>query len=516
MERVPGARHRAPGHPPMADDLLKLSGITKRFPGVLALDNVDFGVRAGEVHALMGENGAGKSTLIKVATGVYDADGGLIELYGSAIRPRSPAEAVRLGISTVYQEVNLVPNLTVAENICLGREPRGPLGIKWSALRARAGAAIERLGLSIDVRRSLGGCSIAIQQMVAIARALDVSAKVLVLDEPTSSLDAAEVAQLFGVVRRLRGEGLGIVFVTHFLDQVYEISDRITILRNGQKVGAWETASLSRLDLVTNMIGRDATELSRPFGGQAAPKEAGAPLVVARDVGRRGAVSGVSFSLHSGEVLGLAGLLGSGRTETARIVFGLDGHDRGILDIEGAHQRLGPRSSIRRGFGFCSEDRKAEGIFPEMNVRENILIALQGRRGWFWKLPAARQKTVASDLVARLRIQPPDIERPIQFLSGGNQQKVLLARWLAIEPRLLILDEPTRGIDVGAKFEIMSLVESLRAKGTAFLFISSELSEVVRTCTIVLVMRDRRAVKTLASNEISEDGIIATIAGEDQ
>ncbi|HVT11828.1 MAG TPA: sugar ABC transporter ATP-binding protein [Fimbriimonadaceae bacterium] len=498
-----------------ANVLLNLSGIVKQFPGVLALDRVDFEVRAGEVHALMGENGAGKSTLIKVATGVYPANGGEMTLGGSPFAPRSPDEAVRLGISTVYQEVNLVPNLSVAENVCLGREPAGPFGIRWRAVRARAEEALKRIDLTLDVRRPLSSCSIAIQQMVAIARALDVSAKVLVLDEPTSSLDAHEVAQLFAVVRRLRGEGMGIVFVTHFLDQVYEVSDRITILRNGQKVGVWNTADLPRLELVTQMIGRDAATLERPASALAPAGGKGEPVVAAENLGRRGAISDATFTVRSGEVLGLAGLLGSGRTETMRLLFGLDHPDEGCLKVDGRDTgRFSPREAIRNGFGFCSEDRKTEGVFPEMSIRENILIALQARRGWLRPLPATKQREMADELIARLRVQPADAERPIQFLSGGNQQKALLARWLAIEPRLLLLDEPTRGIDVGAKFEIMSLVESLRQQGASFVFVSSELSEVVRTCTSVLVMRDRRAVKTLEGSAISEENIIGAIAGD--
>ncbi|MFI5385531.1 MAG: sugar ABC transporter ATP-binding protein [Fimbriimonadales bacterium] len=499
-----------------ASPLLLLTGIVKEFPAVLALDRVDFEVGAGEVHALMGENGAGKSTLIKVATGVYPADAGEIRLDGNAIAPRSPADAVRLGISTVYQEVNLVPNLSVAENICLGREPRGPLGIRRRELYAHARRAVERLGLDLDVRRPLGHCSIAIQQLVAIARALDVSAKVLVLDEPTSSLDAQEVARLFDLVRRLRAEGLGIVFVTHFIDQVYEISDRITILRNGQKVGTWKTAELPRLDLVSNMIGRDASALERP-PSVTKPASTEEPLVEARNLGRRGAISGATFTVRPGEALGFAGLLGSGRTETLRLLFGLDSPDQGDLEIDGVRaRRATPRAAIGKGIGFCSEDRKLEGIFPEMSVRENILLAMQGRRGWLRRMPIARQREMAQDLVNRLRVQPADVDRPIQTLSGGNQQKVLLARWLASEPRLLLLDEPTRGIDVGAKFEIMSLIEELRGKGTAFVFVSSELPEVVRTCTSVLVMRDRRAVKMLGPAEIDEEKIIGVIAGDEK
>ena len=493
--------------------LLELKGIGKTFLGVAALDGVDFDLRAGEVHALMGENGAGKSTLIKTMTGVHPPDAGTILVEGEPIRPRSPDEAVRHGVSTVYQEINLVPNLSVMENLLLGRMPTGPLGIRWREVRVRAERAMARLGLGLDVRAPLGSLSIALQQMVAIARALDVSAKALVLDEPTSSLDAGEVEALFAVVRRLRSEGLGIVFVSHFLDQVYALSDRITVLRNGRKIGTWDTVALPRLELVSQMIGRDATALERSGSARAGEAE-GRPLVSAQALGRRGSVSDVSLEVRPGETLGLAGLLGSGRTETVRLLFGIDAPDTGTLMVDGERiSRLRPREAIRRGFGYLSEDRKRESLFPELSVRENILILHQVDRGWHRRLPMARQRAMAKELAGRLRVQPPDVERPIQFLSGGNQQKALLARSLAVEPRLLLLDEPTRGIDVGAKFEIMSLVESLRQAGRSFVFVSSELPEVVRSCTRVLVLRDRRGVRTLEGSAISESTILGEIAG---
>ncbi|RYG27084.1 sugar ABC transporter ATP-binding protein [bacterium] len=494
-------------------ELLELRGIGKRFLGVAALEDVDFDLRAGEIHALMGENGAGKSTLIKTLTGVHPPDAGTIRLNGQDVRPTSPDDAVRLGISTVYQEVNLVPNLTVMENLLLSREPKGLFGIRWKEMRQRAEAAIGRIGLKVDVGQPLGTLSIALQQMVAIARALDVSAKVLVLDEPTSSLDAGEVEALFTVMRRLREEGLGIVFVTHFLDQVYAVSDRITVLRNGRKVGTWNAAELSRLDLVSQMIGRDASALERSETITDVPAE-GTPILTTNDLGRKGSVSGVSLDLKPGETLGLAGLLGSGRTETVRLLFGIDAPDAGDLILDGKKlSRLKPRAAIRRGIGYLSEDRKREGIFPELSVRENILVLYQATRGWHRRVPLAEQKAMAKDLAERLKVQPPDVERPIQFLSGGNQQKALLARWLAVEPRILLLDEPTRGIDVGAKFEIMTLVETLRKAGRSFVFVSSELPELVRSCTKVLVLRDRRAVRTLAAGEISEAAIVEEFAG---
>ncbi len=492
--------------------ILELKGIGKRFPGVVALDGVDFDLRAGEVHALMGENGAGKSTLIKTMTGVYEPTAGHILVEGNPISFRSPDEAVRHGVSTVYQEVNLVPNLSVMENILLGREPKGPFGIKWRGVKERAEKAVRRLGLDVDVRTPLGSLSIAVQQLVAIARALDVSARVLVLDEPTSSLDAGEVEALFEVVRRLRDEGMGIIFVSHFLDQVYAISDRITVLRNGQKVGTWMAKDLLKIELVSQMIGRDASALVRTESiAQAA--SSGEAIISAKSVGRRGSVSDVSFEIKPGETLGFAGLLGSGRTEVLRLIYGIDHSDSGTLIFDGKSvSKVRPRDSIHRGIGFLSEDRKAEGIFPELSIRENMLILYQVKQGWFRRIPLLKQKQLAKDLAEKLKVQPPDVERSIQQLSGGNQQKALLARWLAVEPRLLLLDEPTRGIDVGAKFEIMSLVESLRQSGSSFVFVSSELSEVVKTCTQVVVMRDRKAVGTLVGADITEESIVEAIA----
>lgn len=494
-------------------ELLTLRNIGKAFPGVVALDGVDFTLRAGEVHALMGENGAGKSTLIKVMTGVHPLDSGEIELEGRSIQIRSPQDAVSQGISTVYQEVNLVPNLSVAENVCLGRESSGFLGIKWRAVRERAERALARLGLDIDVRRPLSSYSIAIQQMVAIARALDVDAKVLVLDEPTSSLDRDEVKQLFDAIRRLREQGLGIVFVTHFLDQVYDISDRITVLRNGKKVGEAAASELTKLQLVSLMIGRDAASLEQHAVRAAFSAEV-EKIVTAIDLGRANSVNDVKLEIGKGDVIGLAGLLGSGRTEIVRLLFGIDSFDRGALQIDGQPvKRFSTAKAIQKGIGLCAEDRKVEGILPDLSVRENLILVLQARQGWFRKLGRKEQQGYVDKFIASLRIATADAETPIKNLSGGNQQKVLLARWLAANPRLLLLDEPTRGIDVGAKFEIANLIEQLREEGMAFVFVSSELEEVVRSSTQIGVLRDRHMVGTLPGGEATEEKIMGMIAG---
>jgi len=493
--------------------LLRARGITKSFPGVKALAGVDFTVRRGEVHALMGENGAGKSTLIKVLTGVYRRDAGEMLLDRKAIDPHSPQDAEACGISTVYQEVNLVPYLSVAENICLGRQQTRFGFVRWKQIRARAEQALARLGIHIDVTETLANYSIALQQLVAIARALDVQAKLLILDEPTSSLDEGEVERLFSILRQLKSQGLGIVFVTHFLDQVYAVSDRITVLRNGQFVGEYEAAKLPRIELISKMMGKELSEADfrRETGtGLTMRKET---LLELRGLGRRGSLQPIDLELREGEILGLAGLLGSGRTETARLVFAIDSADTGEMALKGNRIALrSPRDAISHRFGFCPEDRKIEAIIPNLSVRENIVLALQASRGWTRYVSRAEQLKLAERFIQALNIRTPGPEQPIRLLSGGNQQKVILARWLASNPRLLLLDEPTRGIDVGAKLEIEKLMQELTSEGMAILFISSDLEETVRNSHRVVVLRDRRKVAELRGEEITEHNIMHAIA----
>lgn len=481
----------------------------KGFQGVKALDGVSLTMRVGEIHALMGENGAGKSTLIKVLTGVYAPDEGVIEFDGRPIAPRSPREAEVLGISTVYQEINLVPTMSIADNILLGRQPTRFGCLRKHEMRRRAKAALGRLGLKLDVTRSLGSCSLAVQQMVAIARALDVRARLLILDEPTSSLDEREVEFLFQIMRCLRGEGMAILFVTHFLNQVYSVSDCITVLRNGSFVGEFRTAELPRLQLISAMLGRTFEEVQH----LKAPAETGKTLLEARGVGKRGLLNPMDLNVAAGEVLGLAGLLGSGRTEAAKLLFGIERRDSGDVRIEGKPITIdSPRRAVRAGLAFSSEDRKGEGIIPHLSVRENLVLAMQASRGVLRLLSRNEQYALAEHYIAALNIKTPDPETPIQNLSGGNQQKVLLARWLALQPRLIILDEPTRGIDVGAKAEIEKLIHSLRARGMAVLFISSDLEEIVRTCQRVAVLRDRRKIGEIAGAEVQASQIMNLIA----
>jgi simple sugar transport system ATP-binding protein len=497
-----------------AAPLLSLRGLGKRFPGVIALDGVDFTVQAGEIHALLGENGAGKSTLIKVLTGVHPADAGEIRLAGRLLRADSPKDAERAGISTVYQEVNLVPSLSVAENIGLGRQP-GRFGfLNWRALRRHAREVLARVGLRCDPDAELGSLSLAVQQMVAIARALDLRARLLILDEPTASLDEQEVADLFAVMRRLRGEGLGIVFVTHFLDQVYAVCDRITVLRNGALVGAYAVSELPRLALIGKMLGREIAALPPAPPAAAAGPGAAVPVLAARGLARRGALHPLDLEIRRGEVVGLAGLLGSGRTETARLLFGIDAHDGGELRAQAVPARLrSPRDAVRLGFALCSEDRKAEGILPHLSVRENLIIALQAKRGGWHVLSRAEQDRLCTHYIQALRIKTASAEVPIRTLSGGNQQKVLLARWLATQPALIILDEPTRGIDVGAKAEIEQLIGKLRDEGIAVLFISSEIEEIVRNCTRVVVLRERHACAEFVGADITTSRLMHAMAG---
>ncbi|MGK5682832.1 sugar ABC transporter ATP-binding protein [Actinoplanes sp. URMC 104] len=495
--------------------VLTMTGIKKVFPGVVALDGVDFRLSPGEIHALMGENGAGKSTLIKVLTGVYDIDGGTIELGGEQVRFTGPLQAQQAGISTVYQEVNLCPNLSVAENIFIGREPRRFGRIRWAEMRRRAQESLARLDLDIDVSAQLDSYSLAIQQMVAIARATSAGrTRVLILDEPTSSLDASEVEQLFAVMRRLRDEGVAILFVSHFLDQVYEIADRMTVLRNGRLIGEYRTAELPQMQLVSKMIGKELEALEQIEEHAKEPPREGRPLLEAKGVGRTGAIAPFDLTIHSGEVVGLAGLLGSGRTELARLLFGADRPDHGEIEVDGEPARFhSPREAMARGIAFSSENRRTEGIIGELTVRENIILAMQAARGWTRPIPRRRQDELVDKYVKALQIRPADPERQVRDLSGGNQQKVLLARWLITEPRLLIIDEPTRGIDVGAKAEIQRLVAQLADGGMAVLFVSAELEEVLRLSHKIEVLRDRRLVEELTNgDDVDADRIMQTIA----
>ncbi|WP_174803228.1 sugar ABC transporter ATP-binding protein [Martelella limonii] len=498
--------------------LLTIQNLTKSFIGMKALDNVDFELAAGEVHALLGENGAGKSTLIKCLTGAYNRDDGIIRLDGETISPQSTLEAQDLGIGTVYQEVNLLSNLTVAQNLTFGREPRRFGIINGAAMRREAEAMIAGYGLDIDVSRDLGSYSVAVQQIVAIARAVALSGKVLILDEPTASLDAREVEMLFDVVRKLRDQGLGIIFVSHFLDQVFSLTDRVTVLRNGCKITTEKTAELDRVRLISHMLGRELDEAETDGERRGTEGRVSAePVLTVRGLGKRNVVEPFDLDIRSGEVIGLAGLLGSGRTETAELMFGVRSASSGsVSDKNGKVSLSSPRDAIAAGFGFAPEDRKTDGIIADLSVRENIALALQARRGWARPISRTEQDRLAAEYIKKLDIRTSSAEKPIGELSGGNQQKVVLARWLAMNPRFLILDEPTRGIDVGAHAEILNLIQDITKEGMAILIISSELDELIAASDRVIVVRDRRHVAELTGAQIATENIVKAIASDER
>ncbi len=498
--------------------LLEARGIVHAYgDGPRVLDGVDFTLHAGEIHALMGQNGAGKSTLIKVLTGVERLQSGQILLGGAPIRPVSPQDAQRLGLSTVYQEVNLCPNLSVAENIFAGRQPRHGWSrgraIDWGTLNERARTLLAGLEVDLDVRRTLGSYPVAIQQMVAIARAIDISARVLILDEPTSSLDSDEVRQLFATLSRLRANGMGIVFVTHFLDQVYAISDRITVLRNGRLVGAHAACDLDQTGLVAAMVGREVSRSApAPARDPVAADSQRSFVIRTQGLARRGGVSGVGFEVDPGEILGLAGLLGSGRTEVARLLFGLDRADAGSIAVRGTPVSIrDPAHALSLGFGFCPEERKTEGIIEDLSIRDNITLTLQAGLGLWRRIAPGTRRELTDRLARELDIRAADLDAPIGSLSGGNQQKCLIARALATDPQLLILDEPTRGIDVAGKQDIMNLLTELARKGLALVFISAEIEELLRVSTRIVVLRDRVQVGALPGG-CDEDSVYAMIA----
>ncbi len=496
------------------DVVLSMRGIGKTFPGVRALHNVDFTLRKGEVHALMGENGAGKSTLIKVLTGVYTKDAGTIHLDGveGEVIIRSPQDAQQAGISTVYQEITLCPNITVAENMFIGRG-KGVL-VKRRDMEKRAGEILQSLGIPARPKQQLGSCSLAVQQMVAIARAVDMDCKVLILDEPTSSLDDKEVEMLFSLMRDLKSRGVGIIFVTHFLEQVYAVSDRITVLRNGELVGEYEVKDLPQVELVSKMMGKELEGLSDLVRDDTPAADTSTPVYEASDLSSAAGVNPFDFAIRKGEVNGFTGLLGSGRSESVRAIFGADRVTGGKVKIDGKTVKVGkPIDAMKQGIGYLPEDRKDDGIIADLSVRDNIILALQVEKGFFHPFSQAEAEAFAEEYIKALEIKTASSETPIKSLSGGNQQKVILARWLLTHPKYLILDEPTRGIDVGTKTEIQRLVRKLAEEGMSVTFISSEIEEMLRTCSRLIVMRDRHIVGELRGTELTQDNVMRTIAG---
>ncbi len=495
--------------------VLEMRGICKYFPGVKALQHVDFTLREGEIHALMGENGAGKSTLIKVLTGVYEKDGGEIYIKGhqKAVTIKSPQDAQNVGISTVYQEITLCPNLTVAENMYIGRTKGG--FTNWKQMNEGAAKLLHALGIPASPTQQLGSCSIAVQQMVAIARAVDMDCKVLILDEPTSSLDEQEVAKLFTLMKDLRLKGVGIIFVTHFLDQVYEVCDRITVLRDGQLEGEYPIAQLPRVQLVSKMLGKELDDMAS-IRNDAEDKQmdTGTPVLEATQLSSAAGIKPFDFSIRKGEVNGFTGLLGSGRSECVRAIFGADRKTSGTVSMDGKQVKINkPLDAMKLGIGYLPEDRKRDGIVGDLSVRDNIILALQVMKGFFKPISRAQAEAFADEYIKLLEIKTASSETPIKQLSGGNQQKVILARWLLTNPRYLILDEPTRGIDVGTKVEIQKLVLKLASEGKSVTFISSEIDEMLRTCSRLVVMRDRKVVGELTGEDLNQTKIMSTIAG---
>lgn len=499
----------------MSDNiLLQMKNIHKRFPGVYALQGVDFKLRAGEIHALMGENGAGKSTLIKVLTGVYTKDEGEISIEGSPVAIHSPQAAQNVGISTVYQEITLCPNLSVAENMFIGRT--AGLGQNWKKMNSDAEKILQSLDIPAKATQQLSSCSIAVQQMVAIARAVDMDCKVLILDEPTSSLDESEVAKLFKLMRDLKGRGVGIIFVTHFLDQVYEVCDRITVMRDGQLVGEYVIEDLPRVQLVSKMLGKEFNDMD-DISGEYQTYERKAdekPVFEAKGLASESGIKPFDFHIDKGEVNGFTGLLGSGRSECVRAIFGADKVTGGSVKMNGRDVKIRkPLDAMRHGIAYLPEDRKVDGIVGDLSVRDNLILAAQVLKGFLKPFSKAEANKFADEYIKLLSIKTASADTPIKSLSGGNQQKVIVARWLLTHPEYLILDEPTRGIDVGTKTDIQKLVLKLASEGMSVTFISSELDEMLRTCSRLVVMRDLNVVGELTGQDMNQSKVMSTIAG---
>ena len=496
----------------MSEVLLEIKGLEKTFPGVRALKGVQLTVNKGEVHSLMGENGAGKSTLIKVLTGIYQKNGGTIMFDGKEIDCKTPIEANEVGISTIYQELNLVLFQTVYENLFLGREPMKKFGgVDRPKMIAESERILKDLGIDIDVTKPLSNYSTAIQQMVAIARAVSQDAKLVIMDEPTSSLDKKEVAVLFRIIRQLKSKGISVIFISHKLDEIFEICDRLTVFKDGEYVGDYDIPDLDQFKLISLMVGKDMGTLERHKSGY---KFADAEVLAEmKDIQQGMRLNGIGIDIKKGEILGLSGLLGSGRSELAQVLFGSTKPDSGEIFWWGEPANIkNPADAIGKGMGFCTEDRKTEGIVPHLSVKENMTLAFLPQIQKFGFVDAKKQNEIAKTYIDRLKIKTPTPEQQICNLSGGNQQKVLLARWMCMNPKLIILDEPTRGIDVGAKAEIEVLIQELSDSGISVLMISSEIAELQRNCDRVVVMRDGRAVGQLIDQDITQDNIMEMIA----
>jgi len=491
--------------------LLKMEGISKSFPGVKALDNVDFALRKGEIHAIVGENGAGKSTLIKVITGVYEEDAGRIALNGMPIHFKSPKEAQDMGIGTVYQEIALCHNLTVAENMFIGRGQH--TFVQWKQMTEKAAQMLDSLDIPASPTQELSSCSLAVQQMIAIARAVDMDCKILILDEPTSSLDEDEVKKIFDLMRELKSRGVGIIFITHFIDQVYEISDKITVLRNGALIGEYQASVLPQIELISKMMGKALSDISKIKKHEPLKSDSIVPVYEATALSSAAGVRPFDFNIQKGEVNGFVGLIGSGRSESARAIFAADKVTGGEVKMKGKKVKIkSPLNAMKQGIGYLPEDRKGDGIITELSVRDNIILALQVMKSFFRPLSRKQAEEFSNQYIQKLSIKTPSIDTPIVSLSGGNQQKVILARWLLTHPMYLILDEPTRGIDVGTKVEIQKLVLELAEEGMSLTFISSEIDEMLRTCSRLIVMKDREIVGELSGMDVTEHDVMSMIA----
>jgi galactofuranose transport system ATP-binding protein len=500
----------------MTASLLSMQAISKSFGGVSALIEASLDVRPAEIMALVGQNGAGKSTMIKILNGAYVRDSGTITFDGAPWTASSPQRAQRAGISTIFQEINLIGYRSVAENIFLGREPRRRFGLlDWAKMNAEAAKLLARFDVKVDVREPLENFSTAIQQMVAIARAVSFDAKLVIMDEPTSSLDEAEVAVLLRTILQLKAEGVAVIFVSHKLDELYKVCDRVTIMRDGRTVAVSDMADMSKLQLVASMLGRDLAEVKKK-GATAFDEGAGnigGELLAAKNIAIGHLVRDSSINIRKGEIVGLAGLLGSGRTETARAVFAADKKSGGHVKFNGVNGDFkSPAEAIAAGMGYCSEDRKAQGIVPGMSVAENLTLALMPALTRSGTLDEAKQRKIVERFIKDIGIKCASPDQKIKELSGGNQQKVLLARWLCMNPKLLILDEPTRGIDVGAKAEIQNLIRKLADEGLGVLMISSELEEIVEGADRVFVLREGRTVAEIQRDDLTEAGVMRAMA----